>query len=61
MSRPDFRDQKYVFTPTRNDATYQFLRVTISINFRSINQRHAHRGAFAQRFFLKSFRMSSLT
>ena len=60
MSRPDFGNQEYMFTLTRNDATDQFLCVAISVNLRRINQGHAERNAFAQRFFLNGFRMSSL-
>ena len=60
MSRPDFGNQEYVFTLTRNNVTDQFLRVAISVNLRRVNQGHAQRNAFAQRFFLNRFRMSSL-
>ena len=60
MSRPDFGNQEYLFTPTRNDMTDQFLRVAVSINLRRINQRHSQRNAFAQRVFLDRFRMSAL-
>jgi hypothetical protein len=60
MSRPNFGNQEYVFAPTRDDATNQLFRVAISVNLRCINQRHAQRNTFAQRFFLNSFRMSFL-
>jgi hypothetical protein len=60
MSRPNFGNQEYVFAPTRNDVSDQFLCVAISVNLRRINQRHAQRNAFAQRFFLNRSRMSSL-
>src|ERR1700751_5539869 len=60
MSRPDFGNQEYVFTLTRNDATDKFLGVAVSINLCCIDQGHAKRNAFAQRFFLNGFRMSSL-
>jgi hypothetical protein len=49
-----------LFTPTRDHVTNQFLSVAISINLRRINQCHTERNAFAQRFFLHRFRMSSL-
>ena len=50
-----------MFTPTRNDATDQLLRIAVSINLRRINQSHAQRNAFAQRVFFDRCRMSSLT
>jgi hypothetical protein len=60
MSRPDLGNQEYLFAPTRNDMTDQFLRVAISVNLRCINQRHAQRNTFAQRFFLNRFGVASL-
>src|SRR5262249_31578205 len=54
---PDLGNQEYMFS---NGATDQFLCVAISVNLRRINQGHAERNAFAQRFFLNGFRMSSL-
>ena len=60
MSRPDLRHQEYVFASTRNDISDQFLRIAISIYLGRIDQRHAERDTFAQRFLLNRFRMSSL-
>jgi NAD(P)-dependent dehydrogenase (short-subunit alcohol dehydrogenase family) len=60
MSWPDFGDQEYAITLTRNDMTYQFLGLAVSVYLRGIDQRHAQRNAFAQRFFLVRFRVSSL-
>src|SRR5262249_36265740 len=60
MCRPHFGYQEYVFTPTTNNVTNQFLPVTISVNLRRIDQGHAQRNAFAQRFFLGRLGVSSL-
>ena len=61
MRRPHFGNQEYLFTPTRNDATNQLLRIAVSINLRRINQSHAQRDAFAQRVFFDRCGVSSLT
>ena len=41
MSRPDFGNQEYVFTQTRNDISDQFLRIAISGYLGRIDQRLA--------------------
>ena len=61
MRRPHFGNQEYLFTPTRNDAADQLLRLAVSINLRRINQSHAQRNAFAQRVFFDRCGVSSLT
>ena len=47
MSGPDFGNEEYVFTLTRDDVSDQFLRAAISVYFRCINHGHAERNAFA--------------
>jgi hypothetical protein len=37
MSWPDFGDQEYATTLTRNDMTYQFLGLDVSVYLRGID------------------------
>jgi hypothetical protein len=53
-------DQEYAVALTGNHVANEFLRAAIAVQLRRIDQRQPDRKASAQRFFLNSFRMSSL-
>ena len=53
-------DQEYAVALTGNHAADQFLGAAVAVILRRVDQRHPERKARAQRFFLNSFRMSSL-
>ena len=55
-----FGDQEYAVALTGNHVSDQFLGAAVAVYLRRVDQRHPERKACAQRFFLNSFRMSSL-
>src|ERR1700682_4955720 len=54
-------DQEYGIALTGNDVTKELLGAAVAVVSRRIDQCHAERNACAQRLFLDSWRMSSLT
>src|SRR5579862_9514414 len=54
-------DQEYAVALTGNHVTDELLGTTVAIVSRRIDQRHSERNACAQRLFLDSYRMPSLT
>src|ERR1700704_1039298 len=54
-------DQEYAVALTGNHVTKELLGAAVAVVSRRIDQRHAERNACAQRLFLDSWRMSSLT
>src|SRR5256885_14368322 len=54
-------DQEYTVAPTGNHVTNELLGAAVAVVSRRIDQRHAERNACAQRLFLDSLRMPSLT
>ena len=54
-------DEEYAVALTGNDVTNEFLGAAVAVVSRRIDQRHAERDAGAQRLFLDSWRMPSLT
>ena len=54
-------DQEYAVALTGNHVTEELLGTAAAVVTRCIDQRHAHRQAGAQRLFLDSHRMPSLT
>src|ERR1039457_422601 len=55
------RDQEHAVALTGNHVTNELLGAAIAVVSRRIDQRHAERNACAQRLFLDSCRMPSLT
>ena len=55
-----FRDQEYAIALIGNHAADQFLGAAVAVPLRRVDQPHPERKACPQRFFLNSFRMSSL-
>src|SRR5450631_4013872 len=53
-------DQKHTVALTGNHVADQFLGAAVAVRLRRVDQRHPERKARTQRFFLDSFRMSSL-
>src|ERR1700694_6263448 len=54
-------DQEYAVALTGNHVTNELLGAAVAVVSRRIDQRHAERNACAQRLFLDSWRMPSLT
>src|ERR1700687_4105554 len=54
-------DQEYAVALTGNHVTDELLGAAVAVVSRRIDQRHAERNACAQRLFLDSWRMPSLT
>src|SRR6266481_9411424 len=54
-------DQEYAVALTGNHMTKELLGAAVAVVSRRIDQRHAERNACAQRLFLDSCRMPSLT
>src|ERR1700733_1180413 len=57
----DLGDQEYALALTGNHLTDELLGAAVAVVSRRIDQRHAERNAGAQRLFLDSWRMPSLT
>src|ERR1700724_260917 len=54
-------DQEYAVALTGNHVTNELLGAAVAVISRRVDQRHAERNACAQRLFLDSWRMPSLT
>src|SRR3984893_10087150 len=54
-------DQEYAVALNGTHVTNELLRAPVAVFSRRIDQRHAERNACAQRLFLDSWRMPSLT
>src|ERR1035438_2029865 len=54
-------DQEYAVALTGNHVTNELLGAAVAVASRRIDQRHAKRNACAQRLFLDSWQMPSLT
>src|SRR5467141_491423 len=54
-------DQEYAVALTGNHVTKELLGAAVAVVSRRIDQRYAERNACAQRLFLDSWRMPSLT
>jgi hypothetical protein len=60
VTGPHLGDEEYAVALTGNHVANQFLGAAVAVHLRRVYQRHPERKACTQRFFLNSFRMSSL-